>query len=103
MAALLEFALVAMPLQNEVRWRIVCQECGDVLNPFLHLASQRRELHLKRSVVVAVRDLTETHLASNCSGEHERVEREQQLIVFCELVGEFETACDELDGPAPTF
>ena len=92
-----------MPVQHKVGRRIVGQECGDVLDPFLHLAGQRRELHLQRSVAVAMRDLTKAHLASNRFGEYERVERERQLMVFGEFVSEFETIWDELDGPAPSF
>ena len=102
-AAGLEFALATMPVQHKVGRRIVSQECGDVFDPFLHLACQRRELHLQRRMAVAVHDLTKAHLASNRFGEYERVERERQLVVFGKFVRKFKMIWNELDGPAPSF
>ena len=48
-------------------------------------------------------DLAESYLASDRFGQYERVEREQQLVLFGEFVSEFETIGDKLGSPAPTF
>src|SRR6266851_7690663 len=45
-------------------------------------------------------DLAEIYLASKRFGQQERVEREQQLVLLGEFVGEFETIGDELGRPA---
>ena len=62
-----------------------------------------RSLHLQRGVAVAMHDLTESYLASDRFGQHERVEREQQLVLFGEFVSEFKTIWDKLRSTAPTF
>src|SRR5262249_1378581 len=54
-------------------------------------------------MAVTVSDLTQAHLASSRFREHERVERERQLMVFGKFVSEFETIWNELVGPAPAF
>lgn len=92
-----------MPVQNKVWWRIVGQKGGDVLDALLYLASQRRELHLQRRMIVAVSDLTEADLASYHLGEYERVECERHLIAFGDLVSKFLTIWNEFDNPAPSF
>ena len=45
-------------------------------------------------------DVAEVYLASEHFGQQERIEREQQLVLLCKFVGEFETIGDELGGPA---
>ena len=102
-AAGLEFALAAMPVQHKVGWQIVDQERGDVWDSFLHLAGQRKELHLPRRIAVAVHDLTNGHLASNRFGKYERVERERQRVVFGKLVLKCKMIWNELGEPAASF
>src|SRR5262249_16658548 len=94
-----EFALATMPVQQKVGRRIGSQECGNAFNPSLHLACQRRELHLPSRIAVAVHDLTKAHLASNRFGEYKRVERQRQHVVFGKLVLKCKMIWNELGGP----
>src|SRR6516162_5048084 len=48
-------------------------------------------------------DFADAHLASNCSGKHERVEGKRQLVVFGKFVSELKAIWDELDRPAPSY
>src|ERR1035437_7770541 len=45
-------------------------------------------------------DLAEIYIAFNRFGQQERVERDQQLVLLGEFVGEFKTIGDELSSPA---
>src|ERR1700730_4813578 len=92
-----------MLVQNTAGRRMVGQNGGDILDSLLCLSSQKRKLHLQRSVIVAVRDLTEADLASNHLGEYERVECERQLMAFGDFVSKFEMIWNEFDDPAPSF
>jgi hypothetical protein len=47
-------------------------------------------------MVVAVYDLAESHLAFKCFGQRQRIEPEQQFIVFVDLVGVDKSSWDEL-------
>ena len=48
--------------------------------------AREESLHLQRGVAVAMHDLAEAHIASDHFGEHERVEREQQLMLLVSLL-----------------
>src|SRR6266540_6780972 len=92
-----------MPVQHEVGRRIVGQECGDVLDQFSHLTCQGRSLDLKRGVTVAMHDLAESYVAYDRFGQKERVECDQQPVLFGEFVGELKSIGDKLGSTAPTF
>jgi hypothetical protein len=92
-----------MPVQHKVGRRTIGQECSDFRRPFAYLGGQRRKPHLKCSVAVAVNDLAEAYLASDCCGKLQGVKRKHQLVVFHDLVGELETIGDEVGGRAPSF
>ena len=82
MTAGVEFALAAMPVEQKVGRRIGSQERGDSFDPLLHLAYQRRKLHLPHGIAIAVYDSTKGYLASNRFGKNERIEREGQRVVL---------------------
>ena len=95
-----EFALAAMSVQHKVRRRIAGQECSDLFDPLSYLTGEGGYLHLQRGVAVAMYDLAQVYLASKRFGQQERVEREQQLVLLGEFVGEFETIGDKPGNPA---
>ena len=128
-AAGLEFALGAVPVQDEIGRRGAGEQRGDFPEAFPHFAGQgqvctfvtRAGLQLFRFVVfppfvqptrssisflsavaeVAVDDFAEADGASEHFGEHERIERQQQLVVLGELVAVDETDGNELRRLAP--
>ena len=100
-ATALEFALGAVAVQDEIGRCGTGEERGDFLKALPHLAGQGKGLHLERGVVVAVDDFAEAHFASEHFGKHERIERQQQLVVRGELVAEDETNGNELRRLAP--
>ena len=100
-AAGLEFALGAVPVQDEVGRLGAGEERGDFLDTLPHFASQGCGLPLERGVVVAVDDFAEADFASEYFGKHERIEGQQQLVVRGELVAEDETNRNELSRLTP--
>ena len=82
----LELALGAVPIQDKVGRRGAGEQRGDFLQVLPHLAGQGRGLHLERGVVVAVNDFAEADFAPEQFGKHERIEGQQQLVVFAQLV-----------------
>ena len=63
-AAGLEFALGAVPVQDEIGRRGAGEQRGDFLEALPHFAGQGRGLHLECGVVVAVDDFAEADFAS---------------------------------------
>ena len=90
-----------MPVQDEIGRRGAGEQRGDFSEVFPHFAGQGWGLHLERGVVVTVDDFAETDGASEHFGEHERIERQQQLVVLGELVPINETEGHELRRLAP--
>src|SRR5271166_2591479 len=67
-----KLALDAVAIQNEVRRRMAGKQFGDLPDYFPHLP---------RRMVVAVDDIAAAHVAAQHFRKHERIERQQQLVV----------------------
>ena len=59
--------------------------------------------HLLRGLVVSMNDFAEADFAPEYFGEHKRIESQQQLFVFTELIGEHKANGEELGGFTPAF
>ena len=65
-AASLEFALGAVPVQNEIGWCRAGQQRSDFLQALSHFAREDRGLHFEHGVGVAVNDFAEALGAASC-------------------------------------
>ena len=95
-AASMEFTLGTMPVQDQIGWGRVGQQCGNSIQSLSHFAGQAKCFHLQRGRIVAMSDFAEADSASEYFGEHKRIERQQQLFVLAEFVGVHKTDGDEL-------
>jgi hypothetical protein len=94
--AVTEFAYSTVPVQNEVGRRSASQQRRYLPDEIVRLADQTRHFNLQSGVVVPVDDLAHAELSPDHFGQHERVERRQQPVVFGELVEEDEPDWDKL-------
>jgi hypothetical protein len=98
-----KLALRAVPIQDQIGWRRAGEQRSEVPEVLSYFAIKGRGLYPQLDVVAAVDDFPEADFASERFGKYERIEGEQQLVVFRQLVPEDKTDGNESCRFAPAI